>query len=154
VLALDEADSERTAGLTGKARAEATRELLVQVLRAALKGTPALLLVEDAHWVDSASWALLAQVREQVDPILVVLVTGPVESDTDPAPPELRAVLAEPGTYHLQLGPLSLAETESLVCRKLGVQRVPQEVASSSTARRRATRCSPRSWRRRCATRV
>ncbi len=129
VLALDEADSERTAGLTGKARAEATRELLVQVLRAALSGTPALLLVEDAHWVDSASWALLAQVREQVDPILVVLVTGPVESDTDPAPPELRAVLAQPGTYHLQLGPLSLAETESLVCRKLGVQRVPQEVA-------------------------
>ena len=129
VLALDEEDSERTAGLTGKARAEATRELLVQVLRAALHGTPALLLVEDAQWVDSASWALLAQVREQIDPILVVFVTGPVESDTDPAPPELRAVLAAPGTYHLQLGPLSLAETESLVCRKLGVQRIPHEVA-------------------------
>lgn len=129
VLALDDADTERTAGLTGKARAEATRDLLVLVLRSALKDGPALLLVEDAHWVDSASWALLAQVREQVDPMLVVLVTGPVESDTDPAPPELRQVLAQPGTYHLQLGPLSLAETESLVCRKLGVQRIPSEVA-------------------------
>lgn len=128
-LALDDADTERTAGLTGKARAEATRDLLVLVLQAALKGGPALLLVEDAHWVDSASWALLSQVREQVHPLLVALVTGPVESDTDPAPPELRAVLAQPGTYHLQLGPLSLAETESLVCRKLGVQRIPSEVA-------------------------
>lgn len=129
VLALDDVDTDRTAGLTGKARAEATRDLLVLVLQASLKGGPALLLVEDAHWVDSASWALLAQVREQVHPLLVVLVTGPVESDTDPAPPELRAVLAQPGTYHLQLGPLSLAETESLVCRKLGVQRIPTEVA-------------------------
>lgn len=129
VLALDEQGSDRTASLTGKARAEATRELLVQILHTALHGAPSLLLVEDAHWVDSASWALLAQVREQIDPLLVVLVTGPIESDTDPAPPELRAVLAQPGTYHLQLGPLSLAETESLVCRKLGVQRIPHEVA-------------------------
>jgi class 3 adenylate cyclase/tetratricopeptide (TPR) repeat protein len=129
VLALDDADTERTAALSGKARAEATREVLVELLGAALKGGPALLLIEDAHWVDSASWALLAQVRAQVHPLLVVLVTGPVESDTDPAPPELRQLLADAGTYHLVLGPLSLAETESMVCRKLGVTRLPAEVA-------------------------
>ncbi|MBK9755245.1 MAG: AAA family ATPase [Nannocystis sp.] len=128
VLALDPAETERSAAIAGKVRAELTRELLVAVLRGHLEDGPALLLIEDAHWVDSASWALLAQVREQIGPLLCVLVTGPIESDTDPAPSELRQVLADASTHHLVLGPLSLAETETLVCRKLGVARAPAEV--------------------------
>jgi len=127
-LALDAADTERTAGIAGKLRAEMTRELLVAVLRAALGEGPALLLIEDAHRVDSASWALLARVREQIGPLLCVLATGPLESDTEPAPSELRQLLADPSTHHLQLGPLSQVETEALVCRRLGVARVPAEV--------------------------
>ena len=127
-LALDAAETDSTAAIAGKARAEMTRDLLTAILRGHLDDGPALLLIEDAHLVDSASWALLAQVREQVGPLLCVLVTGPIESDTDPAPSELRQVLADPATHHLLLGPLSLAETETLVCRKLGVSRAPQEV--------------------------
>lgn len=127
-LALDPAETERTAAIAGKARAEMTRDLLISVLRGHLEDGPALLLIEDAHWVDAASWALLAQVREQIGPLLCVLVTGPIESDTDPAPSELRQVLADAATHHLVLGPLSLAETEALVCRKLGVSRAPEEV--------------------------
>lgn len=127
-LALDAAETERTAAIAGKARAEMTRELLIAVLRGHLEDGPALLLIEDAHWVDAASWSLLAQVREQIGPLLCVLVTGPLESDTDPAPSELRQVLADAATHHLVLGPLSLAETEALVCRKLGVSRAPEEV--------------------------
>ena len=127
-LALDAADTDRTAGIAGKARAEMTRELLVAVLAASLRGGPALLLIEDAHRVDSASWALLARVREQIAPLLCVLATGPIESDTEPAPSELRQLLADASTHHLQLGPLSQIETEALVCRRLGVARVPGEV--------------------------
>ena len=134
-LALDAAETEGTAAIAGKARAEMTRELLTAILRGHLDDGPALLLIEDAHWVDSASWALLAQVREQVGPLLCVLVTGPIESDTDPAPSELRQVLADAATHHLLLGPLSLAETETLVCRKLGVSRAPQEVIDFVYAR-------------------
>ena len=127
-LSLDPAETERTAAIAGKVRAEMTRDLLIAVLRGHLEDGPALLLIEDAHWVDAASWALLAQVREQIGPLLCVLVTGPIESDTDPAPSELRQVLADAATHHLVLGPLSLAETEALVCRKLGVSRAPEEV--------------------------
>ncbi len=127
-LALDPAETERTAGIAGKARAEMTRDLLIAVLRGHLEDGPALLLIEDAQWVDAASWALLAEVRERIGPLLCVLVTGPIDSDTDPAPSELRQVLADAATHHLVLGPLSLAETETLVCRKLGVSRAPEEV--------------------------
>lgn len=127
-LALDVADTERTLGIAGKARAEMTRELLVAVLGGHLRGGPALLLIEDAHRVDSASWALLAQVREQIGPLLCVLATGPIESDTEPAPSELRQLLADASTHHLVLGPLSQIETEALVCRRLKVARVPAEV--------------------------
>ncbi len=134
-LALDAAETDSTAAIAGKARAELTRGLLVAILRGYLGDHPALLLIEDAQWVDSASWALLAQVREQVGPLLCVLVTGPVESDTNPAPTELRQVLADAATHHLILGPLSLAETETLVCRKLGVSRAPPEVIEFVYAR-------------------
>jgi class 3 adenylate cyclase/predicted ATPase len=127
-LALDPAETERTAPIAGKVRAELTRDLLISVLRGHLEDGPALLLIEDAHWVDAASWALLAEVRERIGPLLCVLVTGPIDSDTDPAPSELRQVLADAATQHLVLGPLSLAETEALVCRKLGVSRAPEEV--------------------------
>lgn len=127
-LALEAADTERTAGIAGKVRAEMTRELLVTVLNGSLRGGPALLLIEDAHRVDSASWALLAQVREQIGPLLCVLATGPIESDTEPAPSELRQLLADASTHHLLLGPLSQVETEALVCRRLKVARVPGEV--------------------------
>lgn len=130
VLPIDAVDNDRTASLQGRVRAEQTRMLLVQVLLAHLKGHPALLLFEDAQRLDSASWALLADVRDEVQPLLVVLVSGPIDSDTDPAPSELREILGEPGTHHLQLQPLSLAETENLVCRRLGVTRLPPEVAS------------------------
>lgn len=130
VLPLDAEDNDRTAALQGRARAEQTRVLLIQILLAHLRGSPAVLLLEDAHRLDSASWALLADVREEVHPLLVVLVSAPIDSDTDPAPPELREILGEPGTHHLQLQPLSLAETENLVCRRLGVTRLPPEVAS------------------------
>jgi class 3 adenylate cyclase/predicted ATPase len=130
VLPIDAVDNDRTAPLQGRARAEQTRMLLVQILLAYLKGHPAVLLLEDAQRFDSASWALLADVREEVHPLLVVIVTGPVDSDNEPAAAELRQILAEPGTYHLQLQPLSLAETENLVCRRLGVSRLPPEVAS------------------------
>ena len=37
-------------------------------------------------------------------------------------------MLADASTHHLVLGPLSLAETETLLCRKLGVSRAPAEV--------------------------
>lgn len=129
VLPLDVADNDRTAPLQGRVRAEQTRALLVQLLLAHLKGHPAVLVLEDAQRLDSASWALLEDVRAMVSPLLVALITGPVD-DTAPASAELREVLAEPETYHLQLQPLSLAETENLVCRRLGVTRLPAEVAS------------------------
>lgn len=130
VLPVDVADNDRTAPLQGRVRAEQTRVLLCQILLAYLKGHPALLLLEDAQRIDSSSWALLGDVREEVHPLLAVLVSGPLDSDTEPAPPELREIVGEPGTHHLQLQPLSLAETENLVCRRLGVTRLPPEVAS------------------------
>ncbi|HEY8379561.1 MAG TPA: hypothetical protein VIK91_23875, partial [Nannocystis sp.] len=73
-------------------------------------------------------WALLADVREEVHPLLVVIVTGPVDSDTEPAAAELREILEDAATTRLQLQPLSLTETENLVCRRLGVARLPAEV--------------------------
>ena len=55
-------DNELTAAMDGNVRAENTKLLLASILRHATAAAPALLVVEDAHWLDSNSWALLLEV--------------------------------------------------------------------------------------------
>jgi hypothetical protein len=63
VLPLDLPDNELTAQLTGEVRADNTRQLLVQLLQPtsatrAGRAAPLPIVLDDAHWFDSASWAL------------------------------------------------------------------------------------------------
>ena len=94
VLPLELPDNELTAQLTGEVRADNTRQLLVQLLQAAATGpraaaaSPLLLVLDDAHWFDSASWALARQVVARVRPLLLVLATRPL---VEPLPGRLPA---------------------------------------------------------------
>lgn len=122
VLPFDWPDNEYTSGLAGKGRADATRDLLVRVLQQAASRRPVVLAVEDAHWLDSGSLALLAEVAERVRPLLVVVATRPV---ADPAPAEYRRLLAAPGAELIRLERLSKEATVELASRSLGVDAIP-----------------------------
>ncbi|MCB0034727.1 MAG: adenylate/guanylate cyclase domain-containing protein, partial [Anaerolineales bacterium] len=60
VLQLGLPDTELTAQMEGEVRANNTRELLVKLLKDAVAENESepLLIVEDVHWLDTASWAL------------------------------------------------------------------------------------------------
>ncbi|MFL6251513.1 MAG: ATP-binding protein, partial [Actinomycetes bacterium] len=132
VLPLELPDNELTAQLTGEVRADNTRELLLQLLQPpaatpAGRAAPLLLVLDDAHWLDSASWALARQVVVRVRPLLLVLATRPL---IEPLPDDYRRLRQDPATEYLRLEPLSPYDILALVCDRLGVGQLPEPVAA------------------------
>lgn len=126
VLSLDLPDNEWTQPLTGKERAEQTRELLVQLIQISAVASPKVLIIEDAHWLDSASWALTLAISQQDIPLLLVISTRPL---TDIPAPECTQLLQMPTTEHLQLEALGRGDAVALACQALGVSSLPPQVA-------------------------
>ncbi|MBK8984874.1 MAG: AAA family ATPase [Chloroflexi bacterium] len=128
VLPVDLPDTTLTAQLTGEARQENTLRLLVNLLAAAVgQNHPLLLIVEDAHWLDSASWRLLWRVQRQVQPLLLVVITRPFTEDQDTS--IFYNDLSElPTTQRITLDMLPLAAINDLICQRLGVKELPTAV--------------------------
>ena len=104
----------------------------MQLLQAAAAGpsggaSPLLLVLDDAHWFDSASWALARQVVARVRPLLLVLATRPL---VEPLPDDYRRLRQDPATECLRLEPLGRHDVIALVCDRLGVRRLPEPVAA------------------------
>ena len=63
-------------GLAGQARADATSSVLSEVIEAHATRRFVLVL-EDCHWMDSASWRLLLRVAQDYPEALLVLTSRP-----------------------------------------------------------------------------
>lgn len=104
--------------MDAQTRAERLREWLLQCVARAAAAVPLVLLVEDAHWLDSASWALLQGVAVRRLPVCVLASSRPLKDEARTA---LQAWLDAAGAQLLPIGPLSRAAAAELVRRKLGV---------------------------------
>ncbi|MEG4578097.1 tetratricopeptide repeat protein [Microcoleus sp. MON1_C5] len=127
VVPLDFPETELTASLSGKERAEKTHNFLVEVLQIASRKLPKLLVLEDAHWLDSASWTLAFQVSKQVQHLLLVISTRPL---TEKPPDDYLKLLQSPHTQHLQLQVMDESDTLQLVCQRLNVKNLPPSVTN------------------------
>ncbi len=128
VLPLDWPDNDITRQMEGQVRADNTRDLLVRLLQAAAQQVPTLLVLEDAHWMDSASWVLSLVAGQQIQPIMLVIVTRPL---TGSLPEEYRQLLLlATGMRWIRLEALSPEDTLALVCQRLGVAALPEPVAT------------------------
>ena len=126
VLPLDLPQDELIGQLQGQVRADNTRRLLVDMLRAASEQQPLLIVVEDAHWCDSASWALAWLVAQQIPSALLVLALRPL---AEPIPDEYQRLHQASGSQQLHLDPLPANDLAALVGQRLGVTSVPQPIA-------------------------
>jgi predicted ATPase len=132
VLPLDLPDNEVTAQMTGQVRAENTRELLVRILQSFTKPSlnekpvPLLIVLEDAHWMDSASWALARMLCLRHKQLLLVIVTWPIDQNV---PSEFSQLLQAPNAIHMRLGNLSLENTSEIVRQHLGLRELEQSIA-------------------------
>ena len=120
-------DTELTAGMPGDVRADNTKVLLTALLREATGDRPALLVVEDAQWLDSNSWNLLFEVVNATPQLLTVVSTRPV---AEGRPPGYDRLLTEPSTHAIRLANLSTRETLALVEQRLGATELPPALAT------------------------
>jgi tetratricopeptide (TPR) repeat protein len=131
ILPLGMADNEMTAAMAGEVRANNTLDLLVALLRGSGgNGQPMMIVIDDAHWLDSASWSLLERVRRDISNLLLLVVTRPMGLDFSgrTAPAEYQRLLDSSGAHFYELGPLPAGETLTLVARRLGVRSLPEPV--------------------------
>jgi class 3 adenylate cyclase/tetratricopeptide (TPR) repeat protein len=125
VVALDLPADEFIGQLTGQIRADNTRQLLIGILQAAGEERPLLIVVEDAHWCDSASWALIWLVSQHLPQVLLVLA---MRSPADPVPDEYQRLRQAQGCQHLRLEALPTQDVVALLRQHLGVTSIPQPV--------------------------
>lgn len=83
MLPINIEDNDTTRHMRDEPRMEATLKLMVAVLTAKLGHSRVVLVFDDAHWMDSSSWALLRAVMKDVKPMLVVLTLRPLSEPTD-----------------------------------------------------------------------
>lgn len=122
ILPIQIPDNELTSAMTGEIRGGNIREMLTQILSHAASLAPLLIVMEDLHWFDSASWTLLVDVQQKVRPILLALNTRPL---SDPIPAQFKELVDAPDTRLIKLEAMMLDDVESLVCQRLGVKSVP-----------------------------
>lgn len=125
ILPMHIPENELTSSMTGEIRSSNIREILTRVLAHAADQAPLLIVLEDLHWFDSASWALLVDVQQKVRPIFLALNTRPL---SDPVPAQFKQMMDHPETRLVKLEAMMLDDVEALVCQRLGVKSIPPMV--------------------------
>jgi class 3 adenylate cyclase/tetratricopeptide (TPR) repeat protein len=131
VLPLELPENAATAQLSARVRAEATRDLLLRLLQRAADIAPTLVILEEGHWLDSASWALALAASQRVRGLLLLIAMRPLAGASGPESalqPEIRQLFAT-ARPHLRLQALEPDDALALVCRRLGVPALPEPVA-------------------------
>ncbi len=118
-------DDEVTRQLTGRPRAESTRRAIVHLLRHEAEQRRLLIVLDDAHWLDSASWALALEVARTLGSGAMLIAGRPLSSPGSDA----AAVLALPGMTHVALRPLDRENVSALLRGVLGGGRVSDRLA-------------------------
>jgi class 3 adenylate cyclase/tetratricopeptide (TPR) repeat protein len=128
VLPLDLPENDITRQMDGQVRADNTRTLLLQLLQTATAQSPTLLVLEDAHWMDSASWLLTLFIGQANCSLLLVIVARPLSG----ALPEeyCQMLFSADDTQWLKLEAMSVEDTLALVRQQLGVKSLPEAVAA------------------------
>jgi class 3 adenylate cyclase/tetratricopeptide (TPR) repeat protein len=123
VLNLGLPENALTASLDTHLRHESLVSLLLALLRAWAVERPLVLVLEDAHWLDSLSWDLTLQVARALTvarvPLLLAVVMRPLEGEVTRSEPGALAGMDE--TECLLLDSLSPEETLALAAARLGV---------------------------------
>ena len=125
MLSLDMSDNEITSQISGEARADNINDLIVNIIKLASAKKPVLLTIENAQWIDSASWSLLRLIARDVHPLFLLIITRPI---AEPLPKAYRYIISSPETLRIEMNPLSQQESLELVCQQFGVTRLADEV--------------------------
>lgn len=122
VLPAAHPETKASRALTGPGRAEATRDLILQLFAHLLPGK-SLLLIEDAHWLDSATWQVLDAITRSKD-VSLLMVMRPVTPDD--LPTEAHRFLDPSRIEIVALEPLDKAASSQLAAQAIGAKELAQ----------------------------
>jgi hypothetical protein len=122
ILALELPETALTAAMEPQGRADALRDLVAAIVRVSAARAPLLVILDDAHWFDSASWAMTAAAARLAPQALFLVATRPL---MEPQPPAYRQLLAA-GAESMRVLPLVPADALALVRRRLQVDALPR----------------------------
>jgi class 3 adenylate cyclase/tetratricopeptide (TPR) repeat protein len=134
VVNLPMLDSELTASLDPQSRDELLRSLLLECLRSRTVAAPLLLTLEDCHWIDPASYALLEFLGQHVADQRVLILVIARRPAGDPSP--LASLSQLPRFTELRLGELARVDAERLVGLRLRQRYGADTVAAPEVVRR------------------
>jgi predicted ATPase/class 3 adenylate cyclase len=121
VLNLSLPENDLTASLDSHLRHESLVSFLLALLRAWAAERPLVLVLEDAHWLDSLSWDLTLQVIRALAAarvsLLLIVAMRPLEGEAMRVEPITLSGMDE--TEHVPLGPLTPDETVALAAARL-----------------------------------
>jgi predicted ATPase/class 3 adenylate cyclase len=123
VLPLEFSNSPLTLRMSDQQRSRARLRLLLFLLRNAALNMPLVIVIDDAHWLDEASWELAHQVARDAKGLCLILSMQQLDDETP-----LNRLIAD-YARRLPLQKLSDAEQERLICTSFGVERVAEDVA-------------------------
>ncbi|HEX4340146.1 MAG TPA: AAA family ATPase [Polyangiaceae bacterium] len=129
VLPLDWTETPLTKQMTPQIRAENLARLLLHLLEHSAEQAPFLLVLEDAHWLDSASWALVTLLRREVPKVTIVVTMRPMDHE-----PSDCARLKD-GAVRLALPPMNREQTIAILVNRFGVKAIPAELVDFVAAR-------------------
>ena len=124
VLDLGFSHNALTANLQGQSRHTSLTGLLIALLQKWMEEQPLILVLEDAHWLDSLSWDLTRQIAhaftEEPYPLFLIIVMRPLPITASKVAP-LEDLYKLPQTRQIQLQSLNAQETEALAAARLGL---------------------------------
>jgi class 3 adenylate cyclase/tetratricopeptide (TPR) repeat protein len=123
VLDLDLPPSPIEQHMSGRGRIEATTDLLVRLLQATHAGVARVLLLEDLHWLDSASWDVLEHAVRRCPGLVMLLSSRPLADDTP-----YSALFDTSEAMRLRLRPLGESAVRDIIASELDVNDVPEAV--------------------------
>jgi tetratricopeptide (TPR) repeat protein len=125
VLPIEVDETDWTSAIVGQARADTTVDLLLGLLnRAAFEG-PTIIVIDDAHWMDSASWALTLRLARVPGQVLLIVATRPKSTVLF----DQHEALLPLADSILRLEQLSNDQSLALARQSLGVASLPKEAA-------------------------
>jgi hypothetical protein len=86
---------------------------------------PLALVVDDAHWADGASLRFLAFLLPRLEELPAAVLLGVRPAEAGPSEALLAALMMEPGTEVVTVGPLTVDGVATLVADGLGVEPDP-----------------------------
>jgi class 3 adenylate cyclase/tetratricopeptide (TPR) repeat protein len=132
ILELEIPENSITDQITGKMRADNTRELVANLIIEAAAEQPMAIILEDAHWMDSASLAVAAVVAQRVQPLVLLLSTRILTGGKEHA---LDSLLELPGAERLRLEPLPSDDCVALAAQRLCVRKMAKPIADLIAAK-------------------